>query len=102
MSSVYPHYDIVIWSQTHWRWLESKLVELGIIGGDSNYKICFVADSLPMFSVRFVLGNPATTSWDMTDDRSLPYAPILKSSTSTRSSHSNTFGNRIRSGEYRL
>ncbi|KAK4687029.1 ubiquitin-like domain-containing CTD phosphatase 1, partial [Tremellales sp. Uapishka_1] len=35
---VYPYYDIVIWSQTHWRWLESKLVEIGMIGGDRNYK----------------------------------------------------------------
>jgi ubiquitin-like domain-containing CTD phosphatase 1 len=49
---VYPYYDIVIWSQTHWRWLESKLVELNVIGGDKNYKICFVADRLPMFPVR--------------------------------------------------
>lgn len=38
-SSVYPHYDIVMWSQTHWRWLETKLVELGILGGDTQYKV---------------------------------------------------------------
>jgi ubiquitin-like domain-containing CTD phosphatase 1 len=50
--SVYRDYDIVIWSQTHWRWLETKLVELGILGGVANYKICFVLDSLPMFPVR--------------------------------------------------
>ena len=49
--SVYQDYDIVIWSQTHWRWLETKLVELGILGGDANYKICFVLDRLPMFPV---------------------------------------------------
>ena len=36
---VYPHYDIVIWSQTHWRWLETKLVELGMIGGTRNYRV---------------------------------------------------------------
>lgn len=47
----YEHYDIVIWSQTHWRWLESKLVELGIVGGEYNYKISFVLDRLPMFPV---------------------------------------------------
>ena len=35
----YEHYDIVIWSQTHWRWVESKLVELGILGGTRNYKV---------------------------------------------------------------
>lgn len=64
-TSVYPHYDIVMWSQTHWRWLETKLVELGILGGDTTYKvgadeiqvmthsqICFVADRTTMFPVR--------------------------------------------------
>lgn len=69
---VYPHYDLVIWSQTSWRWLESKLVELcvfplgsplrflpdrslfsnflrGMLGDDSrNYKISFVVDRRPM------------------------------------------------------
>ncbi len=61
---MYPHYDIVMWSQTHWRWLETKLVELGILGGDTSYKvgnlstaadpsqICFVADRTTMFPVR--------------------------------------------------
>jgi hypothetical protein len=49
---VYPHYDIVIWSQTHWSWLETKLVELGVIGGPRNYKVCFVADRTTMFPVR--------------------------------------------------
>ncbi|WVW84647.1 HAD hydrolase, family IIID [Kwoniella bestiolae CBS 10118] len=48
---VYPHYDIVIWSQTHWRWLESKLVELDMIGGARNYKIAFVSDRTTMFPV---------------------------------------------------
>ena len=43
---VYPHYDIVIWSQTHWRWLETKLVELGVIGGTRNYKVVWAASSL--------------------------------------------------------
>jgi ubiquitin-like domain-containing CTD phosphatase 1 len=47
----YEHYDIVIWSQTHWRWLESKLVELEIVGGPHNYKISFVVDRQPMFPV---------------------------------------------------
>lgn len=57
--SVYPHYDIVIWSQTHWRWLESKLVELGVIGGSRNYKICFVADRTCMFPVSFLFPSEA-------------------------------------------
>lgn len=48
---VYPYYDIVVWSQTHWRWLESKLVEIGMIGGERNYKISFVSDRTSMFPV---------------------------------------------------
>ncbi|KAL7413364.1 HAD-like domain-containing protein [Mrakia frigida] len=49
---VYPHYDLVIWSQTSWRWLESKLVELGMLGDESrNYKISFVVDRRPMFTI---------------------------------------------------
>ncbi|RSH91132.1 hypothetical protein EHS25_010308 [Saitozyma podzolica] len=51
LEAVYPHYDIVIWSQTHWSWLETKLVELGVIGGPRNYKVCFVADRTTMFPI---------------------------------------------------
>lgn len=52
LEAVYPHYDIVIWSQTSWMWLESKLIELGMVGDDSKkYKISFVLDRHPMFSV---------------------------------------------------
>ncbi|WVF69168.1 HAD hydrolase, family IIID [Kwoniella sp. CBS 6097] len=51
LEQVYPHYDIVIWSQTHWRWLETKLVELGMIGGTRNYKVAFVSDRTTMFPV---------------------------------------------------
>jgi len=27
-------------SQTSWVWLETKLVELGMIGGGRNYEVC--------------------------------------------------------------
>ncbi|CUA67765.1 hypothetical protein RSOLAG22IIIB_03192 [Rhizoctonia solani] len=48
----YKHYDICIWSQTKWTWLEAKLVELGMVGDESrNYKISFVLDHIPMFKV---------------------------------------------------
>lgn len=44
MEAVYPYYDIVIWSQTSWIWLETKLVELGMVGSDRDYKVpCFSA-----------------------------------------------------------
>lgn len=48
----YVHYDICIWSQTKWTWLEAKLVELGMVGDERrNYKISFVLDHVPMFKV---------------------------------------------------
>ncbi|RPD66450.1 HAD subfamily IIID h [Lentinus tigrinus ALCF2SS1-7] len=51
LEAVYPHYDICIWSQTSWVWLETKLVELGMLGGVRNYKISFVLDKTCMFTV---------------------------------------------------
>ncbi|KAG8954190.1 hypothetical protein FRC04_000411 [Tulasnella sp. 424] len=51
LESVYPLYDIVIWSQTSWVWLETKLVELEMVGSDKNYKIAFVLDKTSMFTV---------------------------------------------------
>ena len=27
LAAVYPYYDIAIWSQTHWKWIEIKLTE---------------------------------------------------------------------------
>ncbi|CAK5277538.1 unnamed protein product [Mycena citricolor] len=46
LEAVYPHYDICIWSQTSWIWLETKLVELGM-----SLQISFVLDKTPMFTV---------------------------------------------------
>ncbi|KAI5478438.1 ubiquitin-like domain-containing CTD phosphatase 1 [Pseudohyphozyma bogoriensis] len=53
LKAISPHYDIVIWSQTSWRWLETKLVELNILGEEKagDYHIPFVLDRTPMFSV---------------------------------------------------
>ncbi|THG99973.1 hypothetical protein EW026_g2480 [Hermanssonia centrifuga] len=51
LEAVYPYYDICIWSQTSWIWLETKLVELGMIGGPHNYQISFVLDKTSMFTV---------------------------------------------------
>ncbi|GHJ83719.1 hypothetical protein NliqN6_0121 [Naganishia liquefaciens] len=52
LEQVYPFYDIAVWSQTHWRWLESKLVEMGMIGDPTrNYKIAFVTDKTSMFPI---------------------------------------------------
>lgn len=44
--------DIAIWSQTSWRWLESKLIELSLIGDISkDYSIVFVLDRTLMPTV---------------------------------------------------
>ncbi|KAG7092885.1 hypothetical protein E1B28_009195 [Marasmius oreades] len=51
LEAVYPHYDICIWSQTSWVWLETKLVELEMIGSNRNYHISFVLDKTSMFTV---------------------------------------------------
>ncbi|KAJ7172051.1 HAD subfamily IIID h [Mycena filopes] len=51
LEAIYPHYDICIWSQTSWIWLETKLVELEMVGSDRNYHISFVLDKTPMFTV---------------------------------------------------
>ena len=51
LSELYPYYDIAIWSQTSWRWLELKVTELGMMTSET-YKICFVLDKSNMFKVR--------------------------------------------------
>jgi ubiquitin-like domain-containing CTD phosphatase 1 len=43
----YKNYDLVVWSQTSWRWLETKLIELGMITNPA-YKFCFVLDKTSM------------------------------------------------------
>lgn len=51
LEAVYPYYDICIWSQTTWVWLEAKLVELGMVGSTRAYEISFVLDKTCMFTV---------------------------------------------------
>ena len=33
-------------SQTSWIWLETKLVELEMVGSDKNYKVCRVKEGI--------------------------------------------------------
>lgn len=47
---MYQHYDIVICSQTSWRWLEAKLTALSMIFA-TEYKLFFVLDRTSMFPV---------------------------------------------------
>jgi ubiquitin-like domain-containing CTD phosphatase 1 len=50
LTTSYQHYDLVVWSQTSWRWLETKLIELGMLT-NPGYKFCFVLDKSSMFSI---------------------------------------------------
>ncbi|KNC55148.1 uncharacterized protein AMSG_12385 [Thecamonas trahens ATCC 50062] len=60
MTLAYQHYDIVIWSQTKWTYLEMKLTDLGLLTSDA-FKLMFVLDISCMFSVRSMYkGKPRT------------------------------------------
>mmetsp|Transcript_27164 Transcript_27164/g.45312 ORF Transcript_27164/g.45312 Transcript_27164/m.45312 type:complete len:378 (-) Transcript_27164:92-1225(-) len=50
LTTAYLHYDLVVWSQTSWRWLETKLTELGMLT-NPGYKFCFVLDKTSMFAI---------------------------------------------------
>jgi ubiquitin-like domain-containing CTD phosphatase 1 len=50
LACCYRNYDLVIWSQTSWRWLEAKLTELNMLM-HSDYKLSFVLDRTSMFSI---------------------------------------------------
>lgn len=50
LTKCYPHYDIVVWSQTSWRWLETKLIEVGMVT-HPGYRFCFVLDKTSMFTI---------------------------------------------------
>lgn len=55
LKAVYPYYDICVWSQTSWRWLEVKLIELNMLG-NPDYNISFVIDRTPMFRIHSKVG----------------------------------------------
>lgn len=50
LASMYRFYDIVVWSQTSWRWLEAKLTELSMLSSE-NFKLTFVLDRTSMFPI---------------------------------------------------
>ena len=50
LTSAYRRYDLVVWSQTSWRWLETKLTELGMLT-HPGYRFCFVLDKTSMFAI---------------------------------------------------
>lgn len=50
LACAYANYDLVIWSQTSWRWLEAKLTELNMLM-HTDYKLSFVLDRTSMFPI---------------------------------------------------
>ncbi|ETV92910.1 HAD hydrolase, family IIID [Aphanomyces invadans] len=50
LTLVYQHYDIGIWSQTSWTWIEIKLTELGMLTSP-DYCINFILDKTRMFAM---------------------------------------------------
>lgn len=50
LKACWPHYDIVIWSQTGWRWIEAKLTELGLVT-NPTYCINFIISENSMFRI---------------------------------------------------
>jgi len=56
LTNAYKYYDLVVWSQTSWRWLETKLTELGMLI-HPGYRFCFVLDKTSMFTVKSTRRN---------------------------------------------
>jgi len=50
MKTVYQHYNICVWSQTSWKYIELKLTELGLLT-NPDFKISFIMDRNSMFEV---------------------------------------------------
>lgn len=50
LTQVYPYYDLVVWSQTRWHWVEAKLTELGLLT-HPRFSISFCMDRSSMFTV---------------------------------------------------
>jgi HAD-superfamily hydrolase (TIGR02245 family) len=62
LAQVYPYYDIAVWSQTNFKWLELKLSELNMLNR-ADYKICFALDKSTMFTVRQQYVKPLEVIW---------------------------------------
>lgn len=50
LAHVYPFYDLVVWSQTRWLWVEAKLTEMNLLG-QAAFNFTFVLDRSSMFTV---------------------------------------------------
>ena len=86
LTSVYQHYEIVIWSQTSWRWLELKLTELGMLT-HSNYKILFVMDKTVMFRVESKIRNKNKRQHDNNNNNNNNTSDTNTTDTSSKRKH---------------
>jgi len=50
LAAAYKKYDIAFWSQTHWKWIEMKLNEMGCFN-NPNYQVLFALDRTTMFPI---------------------------------------------------
>jgi HAD-superfamily hydrolase (TIGR02245 family) len=48
LERVYKEYDICIWSQTRWQWVEIKLAQMGMLN-HPGYRVCFCLDKGTLF-----------------------------------------------------
>lgn len=48
---IHPHFDLVIWSQTRWQWVEAKCTELGLLT-HPTIGPCFTLDRSSMITVQ--------------------------------------------------
>lgn len=51
LTACFQEYDIAVWSQTHWKWIEIKLTEMGMLQTSNEYHISLVLDRSQMFPV---------------------------------------------------
>ena len=56
LRAMYPHYDLCVWSQTKWPYIQAKLQDLGVVGlgGEAipDINILFILDKNAMFKIR--------------------------------------------------
>uniref|UniRef100_A0A7S0SZ94 FCP1 homology domain-containing protein n=1 Tax=Chromulina nebulosa TaxID=96789 RepID=A0A7S0SZ94_9STRA len=78
LAQAYQYYDLAIWSQTNWAWVEVKITELGLLN-NKDYKICFVLDKTSMFSIRGSRCNIDTSNYcpnDSLKEKKLKVKPL--------------------------
>ena len=73
LRACYAYYDLVIWSQTDWHWVEQKLTALGMLD-HPGYRLCFVLDKSAMF--RIGVRNPKRNAKHPEEFRKISVKPL--------------------------